>query len=118
MKKKISPSVKNKTTKYLKKGIQMSQFSAVKNNAEVRVNNFQFQAAPSEFKKELITDQTYKRFHGSRTLLSWLPPGLIENTKDRFGYMFPRLRKTKLPFTDENIDLLKRLGEEMGRMDP
>lgn len=91
---------------------------AVTANAEVKIGDFRVQAAPTEFRKELIADEKIKRFHGNRFLLSWLPPHLLENNRDHFGYMFSarQVRSTALDYS-LNVDRLKRLGQEIGAKD-
>ena len=113
-KKSISSASKPKTAA---PSTNVSQSEAVKKDKEVKVAGFQFEAAPSGFKPELVTDTSVKRFHGTRLLYSWLPQEFFQNNTDRFGYMFPGLNRSALPYTDANRNLLERLGDEMGNKD-
>lgn len=96
-----------------------SMFMAVKKKGLVEEAGFQFQAAPTLFKKEQYTDSAFKRFHGARMLASWLPREFISNNTDHFGYLFPTLAKgsSVLPYTAANRSLLEKLGDEIGDKD-
>lgn len=112
---KKSSSAGPKTLSDKPKGF-VSQFAAVKKKTEVETGGFKFEAVPPGFNKELLADNSFKRFHGSRMLFSWFPQEFVDNNKDRFGYMFPNLQgaANRLQYTTANRNLLERLGEEIG----
>lgn len=93
----------------------LSQFDAVKAKARIDVGEFKVQASPPDFRKEQLTDQKIKRFHGSKLLLSWLSPGFIRNAKDHFGYLFSgkRIKDSVLDYST-NVDRVRRLGAIIG----
>lgn len=111
-------SVRRKSVGKIRPQAYASALTAVKKKGWIKENHFEFAAVPPLFKKEQF-DSAYKRFHGARMLASWLPKEFIDNNTDRFGYLFPELRRAAnlLPYTPANRALLEKLGDEMGNKD-
>ncbi|MBC8153759.1 MAG: hypothetical protein H7Z72_12680 [Bacteroidetes bacterium] len=86
--------------------------------AVVEVGTYRISQPPAEQqRKEATNFVANKRYHGTRTPPQWYPPMLIQDCKDRFGYMFPTLVRGGLEYTPENRALLEELGDIMGDKD-
>lgn len=82
------------------------------------IGSYRLSEPPAEQqKKEAINFVANKRAHGTRVPTQWYPPMMIQDCKDRFGYMFPTLVRGGLEYTAENRALLEELGDIMGDKD-
>jgi hypothetical protein len=88
------------------------------NNPALEIGSYRLSQPPArEQEKETTNIVANRRVHGARVPPQWYPPTLIQDCKDRFGYMFPTLVRGSLEYTPENRALLEELGDIMGDKD-
>lgn len=86
--------------------------------AVLEVGTYRLSQPPAEQqRKEATNFVANKRYHGTRVPPQWYSPTMIQDCKDRFGYMFPTLVRGGLEYTPENRTLLEELGDIMGDKD-
>lgn len=84
----------------------------------VEIGMYRLSEPPVQQQKNEATNLVAnKRYHGTRVPPEWYPPMMIQDCKDRFGYMFPTLVRGGLEYTPEKRALLEALGDIMGEKD-
>lgn len=83
----------------------------------LQVGAYQVSKKPSpDMPKEIEAATQQKRYHGTRIPLRWYSPATVEDCKDHFGYMFPRLieDEAKTPAQKSQWATYRALLEELG----
>lgn len=125
-KKSQTKTVKKITTKEIKDAIQRKNLNPTVPISELKtsLDKIEKQRATQEVKDEpaelrasqKMMNQNFKRFHGSRASLNWMPQRLTKSKcRNRFGYLSSgAVRRSKLAFNSTNKCLLESLGHVLG----